>query len=201
MIDVLDPVHGNDSVGRLIIINQAAKGNHRIIDGFGTLLANLIAFFTAIAVNTVTDAVEEIAGFAVDVHRGQAAQVFVDLDRALFLALIRYVVPEIVAAPGGIIINILADHNARRVVDEAVQRAVPAGNQHPIGLGDRRKKGRIIPNIRHAGVGELIPRQDRIQRARFVCAVSTLGVRVEQNLIIHGCASLLKNFFFTPKTA
>ena len=86
-----------------------------------------VAFFTAIAVDAVADAVQEGVRLALDFDFREILQVFVDADGGVARFAVQ-ILPEVVAAACGEVINIVPDVQPGGIVDEAVQRAVAAAD-------------------------------------------------------------------------
>lgn len=189
-VAVAHAVDDDLGVRRVEVEEQALDRNAGIVDRLRGRRAELVAHLAAVAVDAVADAVEEAVGAALDRHRGQIFQIFFHRERrrALFLA---EIMQEIVSAADAEIEQLVRDADARRVVDEAVERAVAAAEHHVLIRRDRAEEILIIGDFRHIMVGQRRALQHGIQPVCLFLAVAVARVGVEQNMIgFHGVLSL-----------
>ena len=98
---------------------------------------------------------------------------------------------EIVAAADAEIEQLVRDADARRVVDEAVERAVAAAEHHILICRNRAEEILIIGDLCHIVVDQRRAFQHGVQLVRLILAVAVARVGAEQNMIgFHGVLSL-----------
>lgn len=126
---------------------QALHRNGRVVHRLCGNFPLTVALQTAVAVNTVADAVEEIAAHAVYIHGRQPLQIPVNGLRRV-TGLSADVGEKIVAAAGGKVVDMAADLELGGVVDEAVQRSVSSGDHNPVIVPEGTKEGSVIIDFR-----------------------------------------------------
>ena len=136
-------VHGDDGVGRLVVEQQALDGDRGIIYGLVHRRHSLlVADLAAVAVEAVADAVDKATRLAVYRDGRQILEIFLDGEGRLadFLA---EIVQEIVARADGVIEDLVREVQPVRLVDEVVDRAVAAGQDHTVLGSETAQEGGI----------------------------------------------------------
>lgn len=138
-------VNRDHRVCRFVMKQQALDRNGRVIDLFSACIAQRVAFFTAVAVNAVSDAVQKAVCMAASLHERELFPIEVDADRLRPLFQTE-VTQKIVPASDGVIIDRIGEHRLRRVVQKAIERAVTACEDHLCRRPDAVEKIRIAFN-------------------------------------------------------
>ena len=141
-----DPVYRYLGRDGLIMEQQPLDGNRRVIDVFFSLYAEPVARLTAVAVDSVADAVQEAAFLSLYFDNRQLFQIIVEQDHSVH-GILANVIPEVVAGACREIVHRPVQHTAAVAVDKMIQRAVAAG-QHDRFL--HRQTGQKISRV-HPG--------------------------------------------------
>lgn len=167
---------------RVEVKEQTLDGDRGIVDLLAGDIAQLVAHFTAVAVNAVAYAVEHTVALAVDGGYGKILYVIVDAyGRISFLK--AEIVPEVVSASGGVIVDVVAERKPVGVVDEPVERSVASCDDDTVILGKRCEKGFIAFNGGHVAEDKFIVFHDVFQLHGILGAVSVSGVRVIEYVV------------------
>ena len=168
-------VNGDASAAGLVFTEETLDRDRGIIDLLNILRLHFVACLTAVSVDAVADAVEDLVGFAAYLANGDIFYVFVDTDGLGLLADIK-ITEKIVARSRSHIVDV-AELNAVGVVEEAVERAVAAAEDHGSVSLVREEFG-IGLDIRHRNDlgGLVLAALTELFRRRLARTVARVGI-------------------------
>ena len=126
-------VDGNLGVDRLEVKQKTFDRARGVIDRFIGRFAHFVADLTAITVDPVSDAVDELVVLAVDGNGRQVAEVAVQRDQLALL--LPYAGKKIITCAGRKEIDLVFESHIGCIVDEAIQSTVAAGEDQFIVIG------------------------------------------------------------------
>ena len=130
---MLFAVHLNGGVCGLIAEKQSLDCDRGVVDRLVAFFFEPVAFLTAVAVNSVTYSVYELARLSLYLDNGKINKEFIDYLRLGVFACSE-VVPEVVAAAGGIVIYAVFDFIAVNRVYKIIERSVAAAYHYLVGF-------------------------------------------------------------------
>lgn len=128
-------VHCHLRCGAVVPEQKPLDGNGGVVDRLVRGGSDLVSHLTAVPVNTVPDAVDEVPGHAVDMNHRQILHVRVEQKGLVgrefpLLVTVQQVVKEVVAASRGKVVDIPARISASQGIDEPIDGAVSAGQDY-----------------------------------------------------------------------
>ena len=179
------PVHRDRRAHGMIVEQQALDRDGRVVDGLIRRPAQAVADLAAVAVDAVADAVEEPPRLPVDRHGRQVFQIWPQRKRRGVSRLVQ-IVQEVVAASGRVIENVIFKHVIICLVQEAVDRAVAAGQHQHVLRCERPEQRRIAVQLRQVVIAARAVRQQGLEPFRALLALAVSCQRIEQDVISHG---------------
>ena len=154
---MLDAIYNDRGRCGFVVKQQPLYGNGRIIDRFCGHFSQTVALQTAVTVDPIANAVEEIAACAIYRNGRQIIQIRSDVD-GLHARLLADICPEIIPGSGWRIPEFLRQFQICRVIQKAVQRPISAGQKNTFALRNGCKKRGIVTDLREVRELPQLPR-------------------------------------------